>query len=101
MRIIIAAFLVLFISCNSQNSSVKQPDTSAASKDTTATAAVTDLSAVAIDNKKDPVCEMPAKGNVNDTAHYEGKVLGFCSAECKTEFLKNPQQYIAAAQITK
>ncbi|SJZ59893.1 YHS domain-containing protein [Sediminibacterium ginsengisoli] len=52
-----------------------------------------------VDNKKDPACGMPVTAGITDTAQYKSKVLGFCSKECKTEFEKNPEQYIAAAQI--
>lgn len=44
---------------------------------------------------KDPVCEMTLEeGAVGDTTFYEGKIYGFCSAECKADFLKNPQSYL-------
>ena len=43
-----------------------------------------------IDNKKDPSCGMPMSSGIEDTVHYAGKVYGFCSSECKQEFLKNP-----------
>jgi len=52
-----------------------------------------------LDNKKDPTCGMPVTAGVNDTAHYDHKVYGFCSTECKNEFLKNPKANIAAAEL--
>lgn len=52
-----------------------------------------------VDNKKDPTCGMPVTAGISDTAHYENKVLGFCSTECKNEFLKNPKANIAAAEL--
>jgi YHS domain-containing protein len=52
-----------------------------------------------VDNKKDPTCGMPVTAGISDTAHYEHKVLGFCSTECKLEFLKNPKANIAAAEL--
>ena len=36
-----------------------------------------------------------ADGAIADTASYEGKLYGFCSKECKVEFVKNPTAYIA------
>jgi YHS domain-containing protein len=42
---------------------------------------------------------MPTTAGVSDTAHYDGKVLGFCAKECKDEFLKNPKASIAAAEL--
>jgi YHS domain-containing protein len=48
------------------------------------------------DNTKDLTCGMPLKaGGVADTAHYNGKLYGFCSKECKDEFEKNPAAYLA------
>lgn len=52
-----------------------------------------------MDNKKDPTCGMPVTAGVSDTVQYKSKVLGFCSSECKAEFLKNPAANIAAAEL--
>lgn len=54
-----------------------------------------------VDNKKDPSCGMPVTAGIADTAHYKNKVLGFCSKECKAEFLKNPEANLAAAELKK
>jgi YHS domain-containing protein len=42
---------------------------------------------------------MPVTAGISDTAHYEKNVLGFCSVECKNEFLKNPKANLAAAEL--
>ena len=52
-----------------------------------------------VNNKKDPSCGMPVTAGISDTAHYDNKVLGFCSTGCKDEFLKNPKANIAAAEM--
>ncbi len=52
-------------------------------------------------NKKDPTCGMPVTAGISDTAHYKNLVLGFCSSECKSEFVKNPEASLAAAEIKK
>jgi len=44
---------------------------------------------------KDLSCGMPLSAGVEDTAHYNGKVYGFCSTECKETFLKDPEKYLA------
>ena len=44
-----------------------------------------------VDNKKDPNCGMPVTAGIEDTVHYNGKVYGFCSEQCKAAFLKNPK----------
>jgi YHS domain-containing protein len=46
-----------------------------------------------ISNKQDPICQMAVNNNSKDTVHYKGKVMGFCSSHCKTEFKKNPKKY--------
>ena len=44
---------------------------------------------------KDLNCGMDlANGSIADTTTYEGKVYGFCSTECKAEFLKDPQAHL-------
>ena len=52
--------------------------------------AKTKFTAAMVDNKKDPSCGMPVTAGILDTAHYNGKVYGFCSDECKQAFLKDP-----------
>ena len=54
-----------------------------------------------VDNKKDPACGMPVSAGISDTAHYKDHTLGFCSKECKETFHKNPELYIAAADLKK
>ena len=50
-------------------------------------------------NKKDPVCEMPISAGISDTTIYKGNILGFCSPECKAEFMKKPADSIAKAEL--
>jgi YHS domain-containing protein len=51
-----------------------------------------------VDYKKDPACGMPLTAGLEDTSRYKGKLYGFCSKECKEEFLKNPDGYSAKAK---
>ena len=45
---------------------------------------------------KDLNCEMGLEeGAIADTTTYQGKIYGFCSSECKAEFLKDPQAQLA------
>ena len=46
-------------------------------------------------SKKDLGCGMPLSAGIEDTAHYKGKIYGFCSKECKEDFLKDPEGHIA------
>jgi YHS domain-containing protein len=52
------------------------------------------FAAVVFTSQKDPVCKMPVRAGIEDTAHYKGGVYGFCAAECKEEFLKDPELYL-------
>jgi YHS domain-containing protein len=51
---------------------------------------------VAFASKKDVACGMLLTAGVTDTAHYNGKIYGFCSPECKTDFLKTPDAFLAS-----
>lgn len=51
-----------------------------------------------VNNKKDPTCGMPVTAGISDTMHYNDKVLGFCSAECKADFAKDAAKNIATVQ---
>jgi YHS domain-containing protein len=80
--------ILLFASCHSgQQANIVSPptDTTTASKFTPAM----------VDNKKDLNCGMPVSAGIGDTAHYKGKVYGFCSTECKNAFLANPDSLLA------
>ena len=52
-----------------------------------------------VDNKKDPNCGMPVTAGIADTVHYKGKVIGFCSDECRDAFLKNPDALVKNAEL--
>jgi YHS domain-containing protein len=54
-----------------------------------------------VDNKKDPSCGMPVTAGIGDTVHYQGKVIGFCSKECKDEFLKDPVAGLKKTEFKK
>ena len=48
------------------------------------------LDKLATENKRDFICSMPLTAGIGDVSHYQGKIYGFCSKECKKEFEKNP-----------
>ncbi len=85
--------------CNSQQTSKEEVKKDAmAAMPTDSTKTVTYTTAM-VDNKKDPTCGMPVTAGINDTAHYDNHAIGFCSKECKDEFLKNPKAGLAAAEL--
>jgi YHS domain-containing protein len=100
MKKIVFAFVITVIvaACNTAtDKSTTQknniPDTSImATKPADSLAAYT---ADMLDSKKDHVCGMPVSAGISDTAHYKGKVYGFCSKECKDEFVKTPDKYLS------
>ena len=47
-------------------------------------------------SKNDLSCGMPISAGLSDTATYKGKLYGFCSAECRADFLKDPEAHLAA-----
>ncbi|HSN60499.1 MAG TPA: YHS domain-containing protein [Ferruginibacter sp.] len=92
---IIAAtlFAQILISC-AQNTEQKEETLPAANADTMPVKAEPLFKNLVYDSKKDLVCGMPVTAGVSDTAHYEGKLYGFCAKECKDEFLKDPKHYL-------
>jgi YHS domain-containing protein len=71
------------------NSNTKPSEKSMAS-DTSNHAIKAKYTTSMVDNKIDLSCGMPLTAGIEDTCHYNGKVYGFCSKECKDDFLKNP-----------
>ncbi|AEW03346.1 hypothetical protein A4D02_04830 [Niastella koreensis] len=51
---------------------------------------------VAFASKMDLACGMMLSAGVTDTAHYKDKIYGFCSKECKEDFLKTPEAFLAS-----
>ncbi|MGB5007600.1 MAG: YHS domain-containing protein [Ferruginibacter sp.] len=83
----------LLISC-SENQPKKEPAESVQKMDTMTVTPEPSFTGVVFDSRKDLVCGMPVTAGVSDTAHYKGKVYGFCAAECKAEFIKDPVLYL-------
>jgi YHS domain-containing protein len=54
-----------------------------------------------VDNILDPSCMMPLTAGIEDTAHYKGFVLGFCSTDCKKDFFKDPDANLKLARLKK
>jgi YHS domain-containing protein len=97
ISLVIVLFASLFLfSCNNQSKENKAAETSRIAKTDSVK-----FTAAMVDNKRDPSCGMPVSAGIGDTAHYKNLVLGFCSKECKDEFLKNPEKNLAAADLKK
>ena len=98
-----STFLFLFISflllsCSS-NETAKVPSLEPVKHGSTMQVVPSDsthkFTANMVSNKRDFICGMPVTAGIADTAHYKGKVYGFCATECKDEFLKSPDAYTA------
>jgi YHS domain-containing protein len=85
--ILITTFCIFVYSCNQQPQT-----TNAAAGMLQHDSAEKKFTAAMVDNKKDPNCGMPVTAGIEDTVHYNGKVYGFCSDECKQAFMKNPAE---------
>ena len=95
MKKIFAAILLLTAAgCDQHKATMleKKIETMSAVKDSAAAS----FANLAFDSKKDLPCGMPISAGVSDTAQYKGKLYGFCSAECKADFLKDPEAHLAA-----
>ncbi len=92
--VVIAAAIV---ACNQPKTATPAPatekkmETMEVKKDT----GVHDLTKLDFAYKYDYSCGMPVSAGVSDTATYKGKLYGFCSAECKADFLSKPEEYIS------
>ena len=82
--------LLSLFACNHGNDKEEQTSTPAPEA-TTINVKISDLASA-----KDYVCGMDVEdGAIADTASYQGKLYGFCSTECKAEFIKSPETYLA------
>ena len=95
--LLMASLALLSCGANNSKSNIVSADTHQEANMDTATEKKYAVSLV--NNKKDPTCGMPVTAGISDTARYEKNVLGFCSVECKNEFLKNPKANLAAAEL--
>lgn len=100
-KIMLAANIIAALAlgaCNHNTEPKKEETTSQAMPEATTETVNVKVSDLA--TNKDHVCggaegmEL-ADGAIADTTTYEGKLYGFCSKECKAEFVKNPTAYIA------
>ncbi len=82
--------LLLVTGCNQKPGTTEKPaDTKVADQKTIS------IKLAEFASPKDLYCGMPLEeGSIADTTMYDGKLYGFCSTECKTEFLKDPQGHL-------
>jgi YHS domain-containing protein len=93
--------LTIFAACNSASDKDKTPTPAPAATAIMPADSTKSYDQALVDNKKDPSCGMPVSAGVSDTLHYKGKVLGFCSTECKDSFLKDSAKAFASIEYKK
>ena len=87
-RIILITMVSMNFSCGPGNQTKESGD-----QVTTTPAAMTDTAKgklfenVQFASKYDTSCGMPLSAGVEDTLHLNDKVYGFCSKECKEDFI--------------
>ncbi len=81
---------IAFTSCNQKAAAPKSDD-----KMSTESKGV-NIKLSELATNKDLNCDMPlSEGAIADTATYQGKIYGFCSTECKADFMKDPEAHLA------
>jgi YHS domain-containing protein len=95
LHVLFALLLVTVLVACKNNNNAKAVDTT--HKDSTVVAKPKQpFDGVEFASKMDLACGMLLTAGIQDTAHYKGKVYGFCSAECKSDFLKTPEAFLAS-----
>lgn len=85
---ILAASTALW-SCNQKSATTKTEEKM------TPESKMVDIKLSQLASNKDMNCDMTlAEGSIVDTATYQGKIYGFCSPECKADFLATPDAHL-------
>ena len=90
---LIASSILFLSSCS--NNDEKKVEATPASTSTEMGKEVSLYTPEMVVNKEDYTCGMPVSAGISDTCHVDGKAYGFCSVECKDEFLKDPKKYLS------
>jgi YHS domain-containing protein len=93
--------ITVFAACNSAADKDKTPAPAPAATAIMPADSTKSFDQALVDNKKDPSCGMPVSAGVSDTLHFKGKVLGFCSTECKDSFMKDSAKAYASIEFKK
>ncbi|MEI9955109.1 MAG: YHS domain-containing protein [Ferruginibacter sp.] len=92
-KIIILAITFAAISCNQPKQAPANNTAVMPEKDS---AVNSSLAKLEFASKNDMSCGMPLSAGLSDTVTYKGKLYGFCSAECKADFVKNADSLLKA-----
>ncbi|MFN8300383.1 MAG: hypothetical protein U0T75_14880 [Chitinophagales bacterium] len=83
-----AAVLVALTACNNKPAETNTPEASAPAPKSE----FVDIKVAQLSTNVDPGCGMTVEdGSIADTATVDGKLYGFCSKECKADYLAKAQ----------
>jgi YHS domain-containing protein len=88
--------LLLMAGCQSSSPANQEPENRPIPTDMHAAAKTMEFDVSQLASENDPVCGMPVKAGVADTALYQGKIYGFCNETCKHNFVQSPADYLSA-----
>ena len=97
MKYLILIIVIIFSLISCKEYSVKHMEPPVPADSAVTRVAKKDFSGIQFAAKKDLSCGMPLTAGLEDTAVYKGKYYGFCSPECKADFIKNAADYIKQA----
>jgi len=88
--------LAAFFACKSRHHVPAMETTTHKDSTTVTTTPGQHFNGIEFASKMDLACGMLLTAGIQDTAHYNGKVYGFCSEDCKKDFLKTPEAFLAS-----
>lgn len=100
--VLIAVTAISFAGCKNNSGNNNSANTTAAananaqatvSPETTDSIRHAQLNKLNIANENDPACGMPLLRGFDDTATYKGKLIGFCSKDCRDSFMRKPEAF--------
>ncbi len=87
IKIICICVLLFTAACNSDDTKKQEEKKQAIQDSVQAAKQVKKFADVKFASKRDTTCGMPLSAGLEDTVILNGKVYGFCSGECKDDFI--------------
>lgn len=87
IKLICTSALLFMAACNSDDSKKQEENKQAIQGSAQAAKKATKFADVHFASKKDTTCGMPLSAGLEDTLMLKVKAYGFCSVECKYDFL--------------
>lgn len=87
IKIFCIATLLFATSCNSNDTKEQEEKEQVDDNNLQSAKPVNKFADIVFASQKDTICDMPISAGVEDTLILKGKVYGFCSPECKADFI--------------